>query len=424
MKEAARRSSILFLILSAWPGRAQLGPFVGSPDAAAIQYQSGAMKDPVALLQQRMDRGEERLEFSEKQGYLPAMLKSLNVPVSSQTLVFSKTSFQVRRISPATPRAIYFNDNVYVAFVQRGDFIEVSSIDPHKGAIFYTLPQRRVEKPKFVRRLDECLQCHLTVNTMQVPGNLVRSVYADPEGEPRLNAGSFLTDHRSPLSQRWGGWYVTGTHGAQRHMGNVVARNTGRPQQLDTAAGANVTDLKGHVNTAPYLSSHSDLVALMVLEHQTRMHTLITRVGYEARVARPDSTGWIERDVEALLRYLLFADEAHLTEPVQGTSSFREEFEALGPKDHQGRSLRQLDLARRMFKYPCSFLIYSEAFDELPAVVKEPLYRRLWELLSGQDQSQGFAALSAADRLAILQILIDTKPGLPDYFRYSRTSLP
>jgi hypothetical protein len=417
MKKAVRLTSILFLILSARPGRAQLEPFAGSLDDEAIQYQRGSLTDPVALLQQRIDRGEAQLEFSEKLGYLPSMLKALGVPVSSQMLVFSKTSFQMKRISPERPRAIYFNDNVYVGFVQRSDLLELSSIDPHKGAIFYTLSQRRADKPKFVRRLDDCLQCHVSVNTMQVPGNLVRSVYPDSTGEPLLEAGSFLTDHRSPLSQRWGGWYVTGTHGAQRHMGNVVAKNARRPEWLDTAAGANVTDLKGHVNTAPYPSPHSDLVALMVLEHQTRLHTLITRVGYQARAARPGSTEWIERSVDVLLRYLLFADEAKLTEPVQGTSNFREEFETLGPKDHQGRSLRQMDLARRMFKYPCSFLIYSEAFDELPAMVKEPLYRRLWEVLSGQDQSEGFAALSAADRLAVLEILIDTKPGLPGYFR-------
>ena len=419
MKDAVR-SSIVFLILLVAPGIAQLDPFAGSLNHEAIQYLGGDLRDPVALLQQRIDRGEVRLQFSPKLGYLPSLLNSLSVPVSSQTLVFSKTSFQVQRISPERPRAIYFNDNVYVGFVQRGDFIELSSIDPRKGAIFYTLSQRRADKPRFVRHLDDCLKCHVTLNTMMVPGNIVRSVYPDTTGEPLLEGGSFITDHRSPLSQRWGGWYVTGTHGAQRHMGNVVAKNARRPERLETAAGANVTDLKGHVNTAPYLSLHSDLVALMVLEHQTRMHTLITRVGYEARVAERDTTGWTEKNVDVLLRYLLFADETRLTEPVQGTSGFREEFEALGPKDHQGRSLRQMDLTHRMFKYPCSYLIYSEAFDELPGVVKVPLYRRLWEVLSDQDQSQGFAALSAKDRWAILEILIDSKPGLPDYFRATK----
>ena len=407
----------IVLTLSAWPVSAQLDPFAGSLDHEAIAYERGSLRDPVALLQQRIDEGSVRLEFSEKFGYLPSLLRSLGVPVSSQTLVFSKTSLQVRRISPERPRAIYFNDNVYVGFVQRSDVVEISSIDPLKGTIFYTLSQRRADKPKFVRQLATCLQCHVTLNTMKVPGNLVRSVYPDPAGEPRLAAGSFITDHRSPLSQRWGGWYVTGTHGAQRHLGNVVAKSGRDPERMDTAAGANVTDLKGRVDTAPYLSRHSDLVALMVLEHQTRMHTLMTRVAYEARAARPDSTEWIGTAVEALLRFLLFADEALLAERVQGTSSFREEFEALGPKDRQGRSLRQMDLGRRMFKYPCSFLIYSEAFDQLPPVVKEPLYRRLWEVLSGQDRGPGFAALSAADRLAILEILLDTKPGLPGYFR-------
>src|SRR6185503_19267601 len=263
-------------------------------------------------------------------------------------------------------------------------------------AIFYTLAQRRVDKPSFVRRLDDCLQCHVTLNTMRVPGNLVRSVYPDPMGEPLLEAGSYLTDHRSPLSQRWGGWYVTGTHGSDRHLGNGIAK--GRKHEIDTGHGVNVTDLKGRVNTAQYPTPHSDLVALMVLNHQVGMHNLITRIGYEARLNRSE----LPATIEAALRYLLFADEAKLRDPAHGTSSFRAEFEALGPRDSKGRSLRQFDLEHKMFRYPCSFLIYSESFDALPAAAKDPLYRRLWEVLSGQDQSPAFAGLSAEDRRAVL----------------------
>ena len=421
MNRALRHGLKALLIVVAWPGAAQVGLFTAPLDDPAIQYQSGDLRDPVSSLQQRIDRGEARLEFSPKYGYLEAVLKQLNVPVSSQVLVFSKTSLQLNRISPQRPRAIYFNDSVYVGFVQHGD-VEVSAVDPEKGVIFYTLAQRRVEKPKFVRR-EQCLECHVTVNTMKVPGSLVRSVFPDSTGEPRLEAGSFLTDHNSPLSQRWGGWYVTGTHGDERHMGNVVVKSLRHPERLDREAGANVTDLKGRVNTTPYLSPHSDLVALMVLEHQTRMHTLITRVSYEARLAMKnqkspeETTRQVASLVEALLRYLLFANEAPLRDPVQGTSNFRAEFEARGPQDRQGRSLRQMDLTRRMFKYPCSFLIYSEAFDALPSAAKELLYRRLWEVLSGADRSREVAGLSVADRRAVLEILIDTKPGLPDYFR-------
>jgi hypothetical protein len=399
-------------------GGAQIGLFQGYIDDEAIRYASNDLQNPVALLQQRIDRGEVRLEFSDKHGYLESLLEQLKVPVSSQVLVFSKTSLQESRISPQKPRALYFNDDVYLGYVQHG-VLEISVADARKGAVFYTLAQRRADKPQFVRGFDQCLKCHVSVNTMKVPGFLVRSVFADPGGEPLTSAGSFQTDHRSPLSERWGGWYVTGTHGEQRHMGNVVVKNTRRPDRLDREAGANVTDLKGRVNTAPYLSPHSDLVALMVLEHQTRLHTLITRVAYEARVAlkQHELSPQLDGMVEALLRYLLFADEAPLGGPVSGTSSFQAEFEALGPKDSQGRSLRQMDLTRRMFKHPCSYLIYSEDFDAMPGNVKARLYRRLWEVLSGADTSPRFAALTPSDRRAVLEILLDTKPGLPDYFR-------
>jgi hypothetical protein len=364
----------------------------------------------VSALQRRIERGEAHLEFSDKWGYLESILRELHIPVSSQTLVFSKTSFQVSRISPEHPRAVYFGDDVYVGMV-RGGFLEFVAIDPAKGAVFYVMDQKKGAPPTFIRKNEECLKCHFSVNTMSVPGFLTRSVFADAAGEPILEAGSYLTDHRSPLSQRWGGWYVTGTTGSDHHMGNGTA--TGSHFKIDTERGANVTDLKGRVNMAQYPVPSSDLAALMVLNHQVRMHNLITRLGYEARLNRPE----LPTTVESTVRYMLFADEARLRERAAGTASFRAEFEAVGPKDPKGRSLRQFDLEHRLFRYPCSFLIYSESFDALPAAALDPLYKRLWEVLSGQDQSVAYASLSAGERREILEILIATKPSLPAYFR-------
>jgi hypothetical protein len=204
---------------------------------------------------------------------------------------------------------------------------------------------------------------------------------------------------------------------------------------LETAAGANVTDLAGLVDTSPYLTRHSDIVALMVLEHQVKMHDLTTAANYHARMAlyyeasinkalgRPadylsESTqSRFKSPAEKLLRYLLFIEEAPLEERIAGTSGFAAEFAARGPRDHQGRSLREFDLERRLFKYPCSYEIYSAAFDGLPDVVKDYVYHRLHEVLTGKDMSTDFNRLSAADRRAILEILLDTKPGLPDYWR-------
>ena len=379
-------------------------------DDPRIAYYAGEPRDAVSALQRRIERGEAHLEFSDKWGYLESILRELHIPVSSQTLVFSKTSFQVSRISPEHPRAVYFGDDVYVGMV-RGGFLEFVAIDPAQGAVFYVMDQKKGAPPTFIRKNEECLKCHFSVNTMSVPGFLTRSVFADAAGEPILEAGSYLTDHRSPLSQRWGGWYVTGTTGSDHHMGNGTA--TGSHFKIDTERGANVTDLKGRVNMAQYPVPSSDLAALMVLNHQVRMHNLITRLGYEARLNRPE----LPTTVESTVRYMLFADEARLRERAAGTASFRAEFEAVGPKDPNGRSLRQFDLEHRLFRYPCSFLIYSESFDALPAAALDPLYKRLWEVLSGQDQSVAYASLSAGERREILEILIATKPSLPAYFR-------
>ncbi|HZT30855.1 MAG TPA: hypothetical protein VFA33_13275 [Bryobacteraceae bacterium] len=410
------------------------GSFVLPLGDDVIRYESSTPDDPVARLARRLERGEAHLEYREPNGYLLSVLENLHVPLSSQTLVFSKTSFQQALISPAAPRALYFNDDVYVGWVQGGDVVELASVDPSLGTIFYTLPQRRTGQPKFMRQA-ECLQCHASPNTLGVPGLLVRSVYPDREGFPQLQAGSFLTDHESPFRERWGGWYVTGTHGQQRHMGNVWVKDKEHPDRLDVDAGANVTSLARRLDLTPYPRPHSDIVALMVLEHQTRLHSLITRVNWETRMALAQQHAMnealhepadqlsestrrrINGGVETLLRYMLFTGEPKLEAPVRGTSGFQDEFPKAGPKDHLGRSLRDLDLQRRMFRYPCSFLIYSDAMADLPKPALDYFYRRLWEVLNGREKGKDFAGLTAEDRAATLEILRDTMPRLPEYWR-------
>ena len=415
--------------------------FVLPLDDDIIQYSAAPKDDPIAKLQERINRGEVHLEYVQPQGYLLSVLKELQIPLSSQVLVFSKTSFQQHLISPDAPRALYFNDDVYIGWVQGGDVVEASSVDPEKGAMFYTLDQRKSATPKFVRR-EECIQCHASPNTLGVPGHIVRSVYPDKQGIPQLQAGSFRTDDTSPFKERWGGWYVTGTHGSQRHMGNNIVTDKDHPDNLDLDLGANVTNLSKLVDLAPYARPHSDIVALMVLEHQVRMHNLLTRANWETRMAISQQEAMnralglplgqlsdatrrrINGTVESMLKYMLFSEEAKLLEPVKGTSGFEEEFVKTGPRDRNGRSLRDFDLKTRLFRYPCSFLIYSQAFDSLPTLAQEQAYRRLWEVLTGQDKSKDFASLSSSDREAIYRILLDTKQNLPDYWKSAqKTSL-
>jgi hypothetical protein len=237
------------------------------------------------------------------------------------------------------------------------------------------------------------------------------------------------------MQERWGGWYVTGTHGKQTHMGNVLVKDRAQPEQLDTKAGANVTDLSGKFDTSAYLTPKSDIVALMVLEHQVKMHNLITLANYQAKIAihyarainkalgesentiSESTARRFQGPAEELVKYMLFVDEVELTDPVRGTASFTSDFSARGPRDRQGRSLRDFDLKKRLFTFPCSYLIYSKSFDALPGPVRDHVYRRLWEVLTGQDQSPAYARRTASERKAILEILQETKSGLPEYWK-------
>ena len=421
---------LVFLIPAAVWAMGQL-PY--DTEYEAIQYSSSTPTDAVAQLQQKIDAGEVELQFDAGSGYLASLLDQLKISVASQMLVFSKTSFQTGLISSRTPRAIYFNDDVYVAWVQDSPVLEISSLDPDLGPVFYALDQTPSPRPSFRRETFLCLRCHdsYSLTGGGVPRYILGSGFANPNGQLVSHEGWHLTTDQTPLSRRWGGWYVTGTHGDQVHMGNLIPRDAAEAVRMDLAAGANLTDLDSLIDTAPYLGKHSDIVALMVIEHQVHLQNLITRVNYETRTALyretarnreqgrdPDHRSApilerIESVAEPLVRAMLFVDEAPLAGPIAGTSGFASEFVTPGPRDGQGRSLRQLDLTDGLFRYPLSYLIYSEAFDALPDLAKTYTYRRLGEVLGGQDKSDAFAHLSDGDRLAILEILEETKADFP-----------
>ena len=255
-------------------------------DQPPISYSATAPRDPAARLAQLLDSGKLQFKHDAGTGYLRALLEHLRIPRSSQSLVFSKTSLQRQLISPQTPRALYFNDDVYVGYVPGGEVLEIAAMDPTQGTQFYTLDQRKDAAPKLLRQTHNCLQCHDSSSlTGGVPGLVVRSVYPDSSGQPLFAAGTHKTTDASPWKERWGGWYVTGTHGPKMlHMGNLTFKD-GATQTADLSQGANLTDLTKKFDPAAYLSPHSDLVALLVLEHQAEAHNLLTRASYSARLA-------------------------------------------------------------------------------------------------------------------------------------------
>jgi hypothetical protein len=390
-------------------------------DHPAIQYGAAPTEDPVVRLGKQLEAGTARLDYSAKDGYLPSLLKHLGINPDSQMLVFSKTSFQGPKISPRRPRALYFNDNVAVGFVPDGDVLELISTDPKQGVTFYTLDRDKTDKPSFLRRNDQCVSCHLIPTTLNVPGLLVTSVIPSTDGSPRFPGAAVVVDSRTPLDERWGGWYVTGTSGSLVHRGNSVAPHPDQPSVLDTEGKQNLASLAGRVDTSGYLQASSDLIALMTLEHQTRIANLLTRLGWETRIAIQEGKLEASRErldfvVGEVVSYMLFANEARILEPIAGVSAFSKTFPERGPRDKQGRSLRDFDLKTRLFRYPLSYMIYSPSFDALPEIAKAQVYQRIYDVLTGKDARAEFKRLTAEDRLTILEIVRETKPGLPKYW--------
>jgi hypothetical protein len=372
----------------------------------------------VSSLQKKIESGAVSLKYDERTGYLKALLEVLGIPSSSQLLVYSKTSPHRKFITPQNPRALFFNDRAYLAYVPGADVIEIAAADPKIGVVFYSLDQKQNVRAS-PRRDDRCLECHATSKTLNVPGLLVRSFLPAGDGEVALLGGKPMVTHRTPLAERWGGYYVTGTHGGQSHLGNIFGPEAIARHEREPTANGNVTNLKPFLDLSRYPATSSDIVALMVLEHQAHLQNLLTYFGAEATEAMRvhESLRPAYPAAEAVLKYMLFTDEALLMAPIQGTTDFANTFRQAAPKDSRGRSLAEFDLKSRLFTHPCSYMIYSPSFDALLPAAKKHFYRRLWEVLTGQEQSADFARLTRDQRRDIREILVATKPDLPAYWR-------
>ncbi len=412
-------------------------------ELAPIHYSKSSPTDPVARLAEAIDRGDVRLQAEPKFGVLKSLLANLKVPLSSQTLVFSKTSMQRHLISPSNPRAIYFNDETYVAWIPDGEVIEIASTDPMLGTTFYTIEQnhggsqgfarkhRATEvEAKIQRRTEQCLFCHASSDTGRVPGLLMQSVFIDSDGQRAFpekseteSGDAFWPQPRGPLNLRWGGWFVTGTLGDQTHLGNSMFDAAAKVTRRNDKAGGDVTDLSTWFDVQKYPTPNSDVVALLVLQHQVTLHNLLTDTNHRTRrlidqavISRPPHAGdvgkltveelaAVDLIAERLVDGLLMIDAIEFSQPVRGNTGFATEFSTSGPRDSTSRSLRQLDLSNRVFRYRCSYLIDSPSFTRLPAVVKRAAWKRLAAVLRGDDTRPKYAKLSAQDRSDVLTIL-------------------
>ncbi|MEQ9068273.1 MAG: hypothetical protein RLO18_16175, partial [Gimesia chilikensis] len=343
-----------------------------------VAYGTGTLTDPVSLLNEQLIQQKRELKFDTEWGYLREVLKQLQLPESSQLMVYSRTALNPRIINPDNPRVVYFNDDVYLGWVPGARSMELASIDPLRGTIFYELDLKASAKPRFVRS-DRCLACHAGDSSLRVPGLLVRSFLTDDHGRPI--SGYSQISHDKPLEKRWGGWYVTGTHGDMLHLGNVFGRETIEEFRTNPALRANLTHVDQFFDTTKYLSPDSDLVAHLVLDHQVHAHNLITRVSMEYQLG-------LESDArQRLVRYLLFLDEAPLTAPVKGTSGYQDWFACQGKRDSQGRSLKDFDLKTRLFQYRLSYLIYTDGFQKMPAGPRLRILKDIYEFLNADDST-------------------------------------
>ncbi|HWI18138.1 MAG TPA: hypothetical protein VNT81_10350 [Vicinamibacterales bacterium] len=371
------------------------GAFDQSINHPAIKYLTADTDTVVDRLNAKLRDGSAKLAFEEKTGYLRSVLDLLNVPVESQMLVYSQTSLQAQHIRMDNPRAIYFNDDVSVGYIRGAGLIEVTAQDSKMGTVFYAIHQAPAAQPTFGRD-QQCLRCHLSWDTLGVPGLSVLTTFPRKSENDYANGGT--VDHYRPLEERWGGWYVTAKKAPAKHMGNL-------PLIMPKPLAASVPtrpSLQGLFDLAGYLTPYSDIVALMVLEHQAHFSNLVTRAGWEARLGEPLR---VAEAADTLADYMLFVDEAKIDSAIEGSSGFAEKFVAQGPKDAKGRSLRELDLKTRLQKYPLSYMIHSDAFKGLPEAAKNLVMGKINRVLSGEVSDPKYAHLTPPLRAAIREIL-------------------
>jgi hypothetical protein len=393
-----------------------------------MHYGRTPTHNAIARLQQRLAAGEVTLTYAAPRGYLDSLLAALNIDPSSQALVYSKTSFQTGFISAATPRAVYFDAETYVGFVQGSGNLELGAMDSELGQVFYILPNREAVAPPVQRETLTCLACHDTYELSGggVPRFLLMSSYVSIHGDQLTHEDNILTTDETPIESRWGGWYVTGQTGKQVHVGNILVTKVEELVKLDSVRRGNINTLQGLLDTTPYLTDKSDVVALLVLQHQVTVQNLLTRANFEVRKAlarsanKPEALPGKARDelhgyLDDLAKAMLFGDAAPYIDTIRGNSGFDAWFQKQGLKDAQGHSLRDLDLQTRLFRYPLSYLVYTPSFNALPPYARDYVFGKFAAVLQGRDTSPPYAFMTAADRHDTLQILMTT---LPTFARY------
>ena len=420
--------SPLFILLLAFAPVAS-AQFYNDFELKPHGYFTRKPQDPMSLLMEKIDAGEVTITEENGKPLVERLLRELKLDKDTQVLVFSKTSLQKRAVSYRNPRAIYFNESVYLGWMPNGR-VEVASFDPEIGPLFYFQRQLDDTRSRLFVRTRSCLGCHAGNATNFIPGSLGRSVYPDRTGRVLKGIEDYRrSGHHIPLQDRYGGWFVSGQHGKMRHMGNSIATREDGQVTIDRKRFANLEKLDQFFPTDSYLAPGSDIAALLVFDHQVTMHHRLVEATYRARQALFDSKlDPMETDVAKLaagrsireftegvdkvIDYMLFREEIALPE-VSCDANFRRAFTANKRTDKGGYSLKDLRLDGRIFEHRCSFMIYSPSFEHMPPMLRGAIYDRLHQILTAQAPVKGFEHLGAEERTRIFEILRETKKDLP-----------
>ena len=414
------------MLLGIRAGAQESEPFEGPP----INYSTATPNDRAARLNETFKKQSEEIRNWPARKRLRWLLEQMEVPPESQLLVFSKTSLQRNLINPENPRALFFSDEAYVGWVPGGAF-ELTVFDPVLGATFYILDAHEAPTAPLLTRGTDCLLCHK--RHQHTPTLRTRSVFPDLNGEPLSGSGSSNIEPSTPLADRWGGWYVTGEASSLRHHGNTIGKAVSDFEGPDGHPGATLPDLKPFFTTTRYLLPTSDIVPLLMHDHQVHMHNVLATANQEARIAlyrwpamrailglpvnsAPSGSCLVvfNSQAEKILDALLLREEAPFPpEGIHGNGVFEKAYARTRQADSRGRSLRDLDLSTRLFRYRCSPLIYSSSFSDLPKELRALVLQRLDNGLRTEKPTAEFAHIPVEERRAIHEILTATLPNLP-----------
>jgi hypothetical protein len=391
-------------------------------DMPPIRYSETASNDPISKLAKEIESGKREIRAMEPLARLRFILNLLDIPPESQILVYSKTSKQNALIHPGNPRCVFFNENAYVGYVPGGD-IEVIAHDPLLGSVYYLIEAGGGDQAlRISRDTSDCLSCHGTARTESVPGVLVRSVFPDGDGQPLLSLGTFQIDHSSPIRERWGGYYVTG-RSSLPHLGNRTFVDTA--ERSFPSEAVELATVSGKIDVTRYPRATSDIVALMLLEHQCIVHNQMVSATMNYRrihwlqksldpAADPDAGAagkHADESARKIVDLLLFENEAELGENgIEGDPAFQEAFNRRLPKTADDRSLADFQLNDHLFKHRCSYMVYSEVFNSLPPRVKSAVITRLHAILESDPGPGNHPEIKASERRKIVAILRETLP--------------